>query len=179
MAYDPRVFPDYATALIDGYQEEIGGIAFFRYLAEAHGGRARESLTLMEKIEAATLATLHPLILRHDLAVEDTATMFEKGARDAEEFAGMTWDEILDWIIDVFPGYIVELEGTVALAPAGDRERVAALVDHDVAMLDFARMEKAGDQGGLELLRGYLETVLAGQARVAEVSTTQNVQGPN
>jgi hypothetical protein len=152
----PRTFTDYRAALVMAVQEEIAGEAYFARLSEIHSGRASEALRLLAAVEATTAAAVRPLVERNDLQLADAAALRTAGRAEAERDGAAAWPEFVRGMVENYPAFTAEFEQMVALAPAEDRALCAVLVDHEVAAVDFARLEAAGDPESFAPLKAFL-----------------------
>jgi hypothetical protein len=152
----PRIFTDYRAALVMAVQEEIAGEAYFARLAEIHSGRASEALRLLAKVEAATATAMRPLVERRRLDLADTATLRSAGRAEADRDGAAPWSEFVRGMVENYPAFTAEFEQMLALAPAEDRALCGVLVDHEVAAVDFARLEAAGDPASFAPLEAFL-----------------------
>jgi hypothetical protein len=55
-----------------------------------------------------------------------------------------------------YPGFIEKLKALAAMGPVEDKGALEILVEHEIALLDFAEHEAAGDADSLALVRAYL-----------------------
>jgi dimethylamine/trimethylamine dehydrogenase len=62
-------------------------------------------------------------------------------------------------IVQRYPGYLDEFLALQAMAPREDLLALKILTDHEVAAIDFARREIAGDPDSLDSLNQYLHSV--------------------
>ncbi|MCW3783986.1 hypothetical protein [Defluviimonas salinarum] len=156
MTLQARAFPDYAAALLSAYEEEVSGEAYFAALAAMQSGRARDALTLMAEMERATARALEPLLEAADVRPADRSALLEEGRAEAQELAGQSWHDLLTDMRDDYGAYVAEFEVVRAGAPEALRHHADLLVAHEVAIIDHARAELAGDSDSLAPLRRYL-----------------------
>lgn len=152
----PRVFADENAALLNAYEEEVSGAVYFASLAAQYNGRAREALTLMVEMEQETARLLRPVIDSAGLCPRDSGELAREGHGEAEALRGTSWDALLTSMRDDYDAYVAEFEAVRAAAPPRFRDRAELLVAHEVAIIDFARAELAGEADSLSCLRGYL-----------------------
>ena len=62
----------------------------------------------------------------------------------------------MTYIIKRYPGYLDDFVGLENLAPAEDLPALSILTEHEVAVIDFAEMELAGNPDSLLPLNRYL-----------------------
>jgi hypothetical protein len=152
----PRKFPDFGTALKVAYEEEISGEAFFAELGRQLGGRAAEVLSLFSEIEHVTAVTVAPLIQRYDIAHRSRADLVTEGKQEAAELKAIGWTDFLMRLVNDYPAYVSEFEALRDGAPPEERTILQLLVEHEVALLDFARLELAGTEDATAPLTAYL-----------------------
>lgn len=155
-ALAPRRYTDFRAALQLSYEEEVSGAAYFAELAGFFDGRPHEALMLLARIEAVTAAAIRPLVARYAIDAAPSATLRAKGCAAAESRRGHGWAMLVAEMARDFPAYIAEFDEIIALAPEAERAGLAVLRDHEVAAVDFARMELAGDPGSLSPLHDFL-----------------------
>lgn len=151
-----RTFPDYASALLATYEEEISGEGYFAGLAGQLSGRPREALLLIARMERATAKVLRPLIERHGLATADPAALMARGAAAAEGQRGITWESLVRRMADEYPAYMDELEQLARLAPDEDQAAIAIAAEHELALIELGRREVAGDPRSLEPIERFV-----------------------
>lgn len=156
MAQVPRTFTDYHAALVMAVQEEIAGEAYFARLAELHPGRGRQALTLLARVEAATAAATRPLVERHGLALDPPSTLRAAGRAEADRDGATPWPDFVAAMAENYPAFTAEFEQIAALAPPEDAALCAILVDHEVAAVDFARLEAVGNADSFAPLEAFL-----------------------
>jgi len=155
-ALAPRRYTDFRAALQLSYEEEISGAAYFAHLAGVFDGRPQEALMLLARIEAATAAAIRPLVVQYGIETQPAATLRAEGRAAADSRRGHSWAMLVAEMARDFPAYVAEFEEIIALAPAAERAGLAVLRDHEVAAVEFARMELSGDPGSLSPLHDFL-----------------------
>ena len=75
--------------------------------------------------------------------------------RREQQLAQMSWTDFIQTALTDWPHYIVEFEATARLAPQGDEPSLRVLVDHERALVEFARQEHASADS-LQLLQQFL-----------------------
>lgn len=151
-----RIFPGYAAALLTAYEEEIAGEGYFAGLADQFSGRPRQTLLRIARMERVTAGILRPLVESHRLRAAGQAELLARGRAEADAQRGIAWDRLTLGMASDYPRYIAEFDQLSRLAPPADRTRVAVAVEHELALIDFARREAAGDAGSLEPVERFL-----------------------
>lgn len=159
MSFEPVKARDFAT-FEDGfrvaYEEEISGETYFARLAEFHTGRARQALELMAAMEAVTARAIAPVLARNGIRTKALDQLRHEGIIEADQLAGTSATDLFTTMRDTYDSYVAEFETTLARAPEADRPAAQILIDHEVAIIDFARAELQGDAGSLKPLQDYL-----------------------
>lgn len=156
MAAAPRQFADFRAALKAAYEEEISGEAFFATLGRHFGGRAAEALELFAEIERVTEAAIAPVARRHGLPDTPRDALRAEGAAEAQAVSTMGWHGFLDHVIADYPAYVAEFTDLRDRAEGNDAAVLQTLVDHEQALLDFARAERDAAPDSFAPLYRYL-----------------------
>ncbi len=157
----PRVFADANAALLNAYEEEVSGAAYFAGLADQHTGRARDALLLMVEMEEATARVMRPVVDAAGLCPRHADDLALEGHAEAEALRGAGWETLLTGMRDDYGAYVAEFEAVRASVPPHFRTRADLLIAHEVAIIDFARAELAGEADSMSCLRGYLAEIRA------------------
>lgn len=145
----------YLRTLLTYYEEEISGESYFYGLAEHFG--EREKTILLAKIEREAANAVVPLLKKYSLAPRNEKVLHEEGKTHTSPHQSYTWNEFMDYIVERYPGYLVEFKELEAMAPEEDRQALRRLTEHEVVVIDFAHKELADDEGSLASLLGYLQ----------------------
>lgn len=151
-----RSFPDYESALVTCYEEEISGEGYFAGLADQFSGRPREALLMMARIERVTAAALLPLIAAHGLRTDDEAHLLASGRAEAGRQHGITWEGLTRRMAEEYPVYLEEFDQLSRLAPPADQHTASIASEHEQVLIDFARREAAGDPHSLASMEQFL-----------------------
>ncbi len=147
----------YLKTLLDYYEEEVSGVAYFNGLAEhIDGGAARGKLRLLAKVERRAADAVLPLLEKYGLAPQDEAVLEKLGKTHVERHQRHSWTEFVNYMIARYPAYVDDFEGLEALAPEDDLPALKLLTHHEVVAIEFAHMEAAGDPDSTVPLREYL-----------------------
>ncbi len=148
----------YLETLLEYYEEEIMGEAYFRGLAEHIGGAAEcEKLVLLAEVERRAAEIVRPLLDRHGLAPRDAAVLKSLGTAHVERHRRHSWMEFMAHMIARYPAYVVEFEELERLAPEDDLPALKLLTHHEVVTIAFAKKEIACDPDSLAPLQEYLD----------------------
>ncbi|HTV95216.1 MAG TPA: amidohydrolase family protein [Steroidobacteraceae bacterium] len=156
----------YRDGLTAAYQGELIGEALYRELSRRAADRDQQiKLRAIAEVERATHRRLRPIAdrLLIGAAEADCQPIVE---RRAQQIARLGWPEFIDMALRDWPPYIERFEALRALAPAGDAAAVQWLVDHEVALVKFASVEKdaMGSDASLQVLQAFLQACEARQA---------------
>lgn len=145
MPYDPEMFGvDHCDDFRAAYEGEVAGEVYFATLASWHTGDARHALGLFAQVERVTSTALHPVVLELGLTVADDATLRQRGIEHAEADRALGWDELVLDMCEHYPGYVLEFERMLAITPAEHRAAAQLMLDHEVALVDAARLLRDG-----------------------------------
>lgn len=152
----PRSFANFSEGFRMAYEEEIAGETYFARLAEFHSGRARQALALMAEMEIVTARAVAPVLERNAIQIAPLDQLRREGIEAADMLAHQSSVELFTTMRDGYDAYLNEFEDTFAQAPEADKPAMQILIDHEVAIIDFARAELAGDPDSLRPLQDYL-----------------------
>jgi dimethylamine/trimethylamine dehydrogenase len=148
----------YLETLLDYYEEEVMGEAYFYGLADHIGGAAeREKLALLAAVERRAADVVRPLLEKHGLVPRDESVLKALGEADVERHRHYSWVELMAYMAGRYPAYLDEFEALERLAPEDDMAALKLLTHHEVVAIDFADKEIAGDPDSLASIREYLD----------------------
>jgi dimethylamine/trimethylamine dehydrogenase len=154
--------PIYLETLLQYYEEEVMGEAYFYGLADHIGGAVeREKLALLAEVERRAADMVRPLLKKHGLVARDESVLKALGEADVERHRHYSWMELMAYMAGRYPAYLDEFEALERLAPEDDRPALKLLTDHEVVAIDFANKEIAGDPDSLASIREYLDPCTA------------------
>ena len=128
------------------YQGEVLGEAFFLYcVAQESDPERRYKWGSLLQLETETKARLRPLLARLGLSlVQDDVSA--QVAEHTSGFCDKSWQQQMELIAAVTDFYLVKFRAIEAAAPEGEERRMAtAMVAHETAINNFAKLELAGD----------------------------------
>jgi hypothetical protein len=99
----------------------------------------------MARLEVETQAHLAPLVRRLGIGGIDVAVQREKGIRLARKNAELSWPAFIAWFEIEIARFVVLYDQLEAEGPVEDAAVLAQLARHERALLEFARLEKAGE----------------------------------
>jgi hypothetical protein len=152
------IAPAYLDTLRRYVEEEIEGEAYFAELARrCPDPAAREYLRLLAEVERHAAAAALPLLDRHGLGPLDRAALGAAGRAAAAAETG-DWAALAAGMRHSYPGFIAQFRDLEAMAPPGDRPRLAFLTAHETAALEFLERDLRGEPGATAPLLAYLAT---------------------
>ena len=121
----------YLETLLQYYEEEVMGVAYFHGLAEHIGGAAeRGKLVLLAEVERRAAEVVRPLLDRHGLVPRDESVLKALGAAHVERHRRYSWMEFMAHMIARYPAYVAEFKALERLAPEDDLPALKLLTDH-------------------------------------------------
>lgn len=159
MSFEPvraRDFASFKDGFRVAYEEEIAGETYFARLAEFQSGRARQALELMARMEVVTARAIEPVLARNGIATASIDQLRKEGRVEADLLAGVSATDLFTTMRDTYDSYVAEFQATMAQAPEADKPAMQVLIDHEIALIDFARAELQGDADSLRPLQDYL-----------------------
>ena len=157
----PKVTPDgaaeaYLPTLLQYWEEEVAGEAYFRELAaRAAEPRQKEKLLLLAQVETHTAAIVKPLLTKYRLTPKTDEQLKAEGKRDADD-APQQWDDLIADMAKTFPDYMPSFERLEAMAPPVDLPILKRMTAHETAAIAFLTKEIAGDANATMPLIAFL-----------------------
>jgi len=150
-----KAISTYMRTLLRYYEEEISGEAYFYGLAEHFS--EREKTILLARIERHAATAVEPLLEKYGLEPADEAALEREGQSHVGLHQSYDWEQFMTYIIERYPLYTEDFLALERMAPAEDQATLKKLTDHEVAVIDFAKKELAGEADSVELLLQYLD----------------------
>ena len=149
-----RATDKYLKTLLSYYEEEIEGEAYFYGLVDHF--EEQEKLTVLARVERHAATSVVPLLEKYDLVPRDESELKTRGESYVGRHASFDWFEFMTYIVKRYPDYIEDFTALKRMAPEGDLYALNILMDHEVAAIEFAKRELAGDADSLTPLYDYL-----------------------
>lgn len=147
----------YLETLLLYFEEEIMGEAYFYGLAEKFTEEhQQQKMVLLAKVERHAAEAVKPLLKKHNLKARPDSQLHELGKMDIDKSFQMGWGGYVDYIVERFPKYMPEFHALEAMAPEEDLSKLKVLTDHEVAAIQFANLEQAGNPDSIQPLLAYL-----------------------
>lgn len=148
----------YLQTLLIYYEEEVSGEAYFLSLAEHFV--EHKKLVLLAKVERYAAQSVLPLLEKYALSPRDESILKAEGKEAIHQHQNMGWLQFMAHIVQRYPGYLDEFLALQTMAPKEDLLALKILTDHELAAIDFARREIAGDPDSRDSLNQYLHSVI-------------------
>jgi len=155
MSNPPEPSKQYLQTLLRYYEEEVSGEAYFYALADHFA--EREKVILLARIERRAAEAVLPLLEKYGLTPRDETICHSEGKSHLETHQSYSWQEFMTYMVERYPGYVEDFRALEQMAPAGDLRALSVLTDHEVAVIDFAEKELAGNPDSLAPLLKYLQ----------------------
>jgi dimethylamine/trimethylamine dehydrogenase len=146
---------NYLKTLLSYYEDEIKGEAYFHGLADHFD--EREKLVLLAIVERRAAESILPLIRKYGLTPRAEPELKALGEADVERHESFTWPELMSYMVQRYPGYLDDFTALEKIAPEEDLYALNILTDHEVAAIEFAEKELAGELDSLTPLHEYLQ----------------------
>jgi 5-formyltetrahydrofolate cyclo-ligase len=160
-----RVAPTaYRDGLFSAYQGELIGESLYRELGNRSMiGDQKTKLHAIADVERQTHCRLKPIAERLGIVVSEARWMRVVEQR-VSELASLAWPDFIDKALRDWPPYIARFEALKLLAPAGDADTIQRLVEHEAALVAFARLEHdaLGSNASLRELQKFLSECAPG-----------------
>ena len=114
-------------------------------------------MALLAKVERHAAQSVLPLLEKYALSPRDELILKAEGEEATLQHQNLGWLQFMAHIVQRFPGYLDEFLALQTMAPKEDHWVLKILTDHEVAAIDFAQREIAGDSDSLDSLNQYLQ----------------------
>jgi hypothetical protein len=148
----------YHDGIRAAYQGELAGERLYRELANRFPSDDRHAkFRAIADVEWLTHSRLKPIAERLGVGSGETDWL-PTVERRAAELGSLSWREFIDKALRDWPPYIERFAALKPLAPPGDEASIQFLIDHEVALVEFARLEQAtpGAEDSLRVLQTFL-----------------------
>ena len=151
-----RATDKYLKTLLSYYEEEIEGEAYFYGLVDHF--EEQEKLTVLARVERRAAESVVPLLEKYELVPKDESELKTRGEDHVGRHASFDWFEFMTYMVNRYPEYVEDFTALERMAPEEDLYALNNLTDHEVAAIEFAKRELAGDPESLTPLYDYLNT---------------------
>jgi hypothetical protein len=148
----------YLREIETAYQAEVRGEATFSTLAQrATSPDEIEIWQTLARLEATTRARLIPLLQRHGLKTTPDEEQKRRGRERGEQRAAAGFSAIVQSMTETLLPYLTLYAQLEAEGPAEDRNELACLNAHEIALHAFATRAAAGrSRQALEPVEAFL-----------------------
>ncbi len=150
-----RATDKYLKTLLSYYEEEIEGEAYFYGLVDHF--EQQEKLTVLARVERRAAESVVPLLEKYALVPRDESELKTRGEGYVGRHASLDWFEFMTYIVNRYPGYLEDFTTLERMAPEEDLYALKNMTVHEVAAIEFAKRELAGDPDSLAPLYDYLD----------------------
>ncbi len=150
----PQPDQEYLDTLLEYYEDEIKGDAYFAQLA-THLSEP-DKVMLLAKVERCTAEALRPLIEKYALAQRNEAVLAQLGRDWVGDEKGQDWKTFIDNMVSHYPSYIDDCLELEAITPDEDLPIMKTLTEHQVLLVEFAKLEQAGNPDSAQALRDFI-----------------------
>jgi len=144
----------YLDTLLRYYEEEISGEAYFSGLCEFY--TETEKVGLLAQIERKAARAVEPLLRNYGLVPAAAGELKKKGESHLARHRDLGWLEFMAYIVRRYPLYLDDFRALEAMAPVEDLPGLREMTGHEIAVIEFAEMELAGNPDSALPLRRYL-----------------------
>ena len=154
---EAKVFASFEQGFRASYEDDLRGEGFFAALAALEPiPRRAQVWRKMLAIEHVTTQALLSAAQALGVANRDPQALRAEGAAEADEWRALGWHGALLVMRDEFPAYLTEFGGLLAQSPPTYAPLIDLLIRHEVAFIDFATAELAGQADSMAVLDTYL-----------------------
>ena len=86
----------------------------------------------------------------------ETVVAYAEGQREAEALRSVGWQDLLRRMCEEYPVFVAEFDAVAKAADEAERADAQLLLDHEVALLDYAAAALAGRKDSLHILERFL-----------------------
>ncbi len=144
----------YLDKLLQYYEEEISGEAYFYALAEHLG--EHDKTVLLARVERIAANSVIPLLLKYGLRPREAAVLKQIGEDHAKLHSSWNWTQFMQHVVVRYTGYVDDFLELEAIAPVEDLSHLKILTQHEIVAIEFAQKELANDAESTQPLINYL-----------------------
>ncbi len=145
----------YLNTLLTYYEEEVAGEAYFYGLMEHF--EEQEKLALLAEVENRASESIVSLLNKYQLKPRSATELNTEGKGHVSRHESLTWDELMTHMVVHYPGYLENFAALQKMAPPEDLLALNRLMNHEVAVIEFAKKELAGDPDSTAPLYKYIQ----------------------
>ena len=134
------------------------GEAYFQGLAEHfQEPHQKGKMKLLGKVERHAAEAVRPLLEKYNLKPRPDKELGPIGVESIKDSRKRNWRDLMIYMSERYVGYVDDFEALERMAPECDLPALKILTDHEVAAIEFANLEIAGDGDSAAPLRMYLQ----------------------
>ena len=149
-----QTHPEYLDTLLRYYEEEINGESYFYGLAEHFS--ERDKTILLARAERVAAQAVEPLLEKYDLKPRSESDLLDEGREYVADHSDYAWRDFMTYIVERYPGYLDDFKALERMAPPEDLPALERLTEHEVVVIEFAKLELAGKVDSTAPLLRYL-----------------------
>lgn len=162
----------YRDGISSAYRGELIGERLYRELGNRSTvGDQKAKLHAIADVERQTHCRLQPIAERLGIVAREAQWM-RVVERRVSELESLTWPDFIAAALRDWPPYIERFAALKLLAPARDADAIQRLVDHEAALVAFARLEHdaMGSNASFSSLQKFLSECPPGECPPSESS---------
>ncbi|MEJ8858840.1 hypothetical protein WKW79_30005 [Variovorax robiniae] len=141
---------EYKQYLIERFEGEVEGEAFFRGMSQRAGdGDRKGRWQLLAQLETETKEHIRAALKGLGVEPGEPLNVIERGRQLAEQLSALPWLEFLNVMRPALENFVAEFSAAERLAPKDSRERqlLRHITRHEQALLAFAvrEMDERGE----------------------------------
>jgi hypothetical protein len=130
----------YTLLILEAYEDEVAGAAYFDSLARAYPQHS-SFLQKCAALERTTANRLVELLRKYHLTPSAQTTLEQRGTLDARIEGTCDWRMLMQQSIESYARYVADFKALEAMGPAEDQPILAALIAHEVQLIECMRVE--------------------------------------
>ena len=145
------------------YQGEIfGEVLFDQMLSFFDNPEHKAKISILLQLETETKARLRPAMLELGLDISENSESRKMALGMVASMEGKTWPVIMGIIQEAVTPAIARYKEIADSAPADYRELTSYMLSHEQSMLEFAKLELAGESAAsIEIIHDQVKNKLA------------------
>lgn len=154
-----RKFASFTEGFALCYADEVSGETYFATFATAEPDPRRAAFwNKIALIENRTEAAIRPLAQALGVVPPVLAALRQSGCDEALANPILSWKAAMEEMVSDYPAYLDEFAQLKDIAPSEALDAMDLLYAHEVAMIEFAKLELAGDPHSIAPLDRYLDS---------------------
>ncbi len=149
---------NYLDGLLTIHQEEIQGKVYFNGLKGYYTETEQQTkLGLLAEVESRCASIAFKILKKYGIEHLLVSTSeLEKVANQWVSDENREWNDLIDYMLEAYPGYVNYFAAFQANSPSGDKALLGLVTKHEEALLDFAKLEKDSNENSVTPLKQFL-----------------------